>query len=93
MQIGKQNDASTTNKVGIFKLKLKFSGAKNSCLLPVYLLIFSRWHIFKCRFKGIKQIKYLTIFQLGEQQELSFFNNEKHESNKKDVAANNYFAQ
>ena len=58
MQIGHQNDASTTRKVDIFLVKLEFSGSKTSCLLPVCLLIFSRWHYFKCRFRGIKQIKY-----------------------------------
>lgn len=58
MQINHQNDASTARKVGIFLVKLEFSGAKTSYLLPACLLIFSRWHIFMCRFRGIKQTKY-----------------------------------
>lgn len=63
MQIGHQNDASTARKVDVFLVKLEFSGSKTSCLLPVYLLIFSRWHIFKCRFRGQKRIKYWTNLQ------------------------------
>ena len=62
MQIVSQNNASTTNKIEMFKLKLKFSGSKTSCLLPVCLLIFSIWCISKCRFRGIKQTKYWTIY-------------------------------
>ncbi len=58
LQIGDQNDASTKRNVDIFKVKLEFSGPKTSCLLPVCLLIFSRFHIFKCRFRDIKQTKY-----------------------------------
>ena len=83
MQIGHQNDASTARKVDIFLVKLEFSEEKACCLLPVCLLIFSRLHISKCRFRGIKQIKYLTNFLLRS----IIFQQRKTQKKQKDVAA------
>ena len=81
MQIGHQNDASTTRKVDIFLVKLEFSASKTSCLLPVCLLIFSRLHYFNCRFRGIKRIKYLTNFLLRS----IIFQQRKTQKKQKDV--------